>query len=177
MKQIAAHAILLISLTLVSCASQSANAQDSKPEFRVTPKNADDTIAVLDENSQTVMDIHSDTGIGSASFELVSGSMPDAILLRLHLKGLEEFQLISKQDNVSASVSSGGVFNGTNERVLFFNSEVPIGSIHPLWMDIRIVSASKETPLADGYFEITVPREFLRKAGNSFAISWIDFYR
>jgi hypothetical protein len=171
------HTCLLMSLFLASCASRSADAQDSKPEFRVTPKNADDTIAVLDENFLTVMDIHSDKGIGSATFELIEGSMPDVIVIRLHLKGLEGFQLASTQDTVSASVSSGEVFNVTNERVLFLNAEIPIGSIHPLWLDIQIVSESKHVPLEDGYFEITIPPEFIRKAGNSFEIQWIDFYR
>ena len=177
MKIPALHICLLLSLFLASCASRSASAQDSKPGFTITSKNADDTITVLDENSLTVIDIRSPTGIGSARLELVSGSMPDALLIRLHITGLEEFQLVSAQDTVSASLSSGEVFNITNERVLFLNTEVPIGSLHPLWMDIEIASSSRNIPLEDGYFEITVPRQFMRKAGISFEIKWIDFYR
>lgn len=177
MKYPVIHTCLLMSLFIASCASQSADAQDAKPEFRIAAKNKADRITVLDENTRTVIDIRSDFGIGSASLELVSGSMPDTLLIRLHLKGLEQFQLVSAQDTVSASVSSGEVFNVTNERLLFFNAEVPIGSLHPLWMDIRIVSASKHIPLDDGYFEVTVPREFIRKAGISFETKWIDFHR
>lgn len=177
MKSLVIHTCLLMSLFLASCASRSASAQDSKPEFRVTPKNADDSIAILEENSLTVIDIHSNTGIGSALLELVSGSMPETLHIRLHLTGLEEFQLISAQDAVSASVSSGEVFNITNERVLFLDTQVPIGSFHPLWLDIQIVSESKDIPLEDGYFEITVPREFIRNAQTSLEIKWIDFYR
>lgn len=168
---------LLICLFLVSCASQNASAQDSKPEFRVTVKNADDKISILDENSQTVIDIHSDFGIGSASFELVSATMPDTILLRLHLKGLEDFQLISSATTLAVSISSGDVFNVTNQRIISPNAERPILSLDPLWMNIEIVSEDKHIPLQEGYFEITIPRPFLRNAGTSFEVNWIDFYR
>jgi hypothetical protein len=177
MKFIVLYTCLLMSLFLVSCASRNASAQDSKPEFQLTTKNPGDTLTILDENSRAVIDIQSETGIGSASLELVSGTMPDTLLLRLHLAGLEEFQLRSKQDAVSASLSGGGLFELTNESVLFSQTEIPIGAIHPLWMDIRIVSESKSIPLKAGYFEVTIPPEFIRRAGGSFEIHWIDFYR
>jgi len=177
MKYLVVHTSLLMCLFLVSCASQRVRAQDSKPEFKVSVKNSDDKIAILDEDSQTVIDIHSDFGIGSASFELVSGSMPDALLLRLHLKGLEDFQLISSQTTIAASISSGQVFNINSQRVIESNAGYPILSIHPLWLNIEIVSENREIPLEEGYFEITLPREFIRKAGSSFEVQWIDFYR
>jgi len=177
MKYLVLHTSLLMCLFLISCASQPASAQDSKPEFRVTAKNADDRITVLDEDSQTVIDIHSDFGIGSASFELVSGSMPDPLLLRLHLKGLEDFQLISSQTIVAASISSSGVFHFISQRVVSSTLDQPILSIDPLWMNIDIVSENRKIPLEEGYFEITLPREFIRNAGNSFEVKWIDFYR
>ena len=177
MKFIIFHTCLLMSLIFVSCASRNASAQDSKPEFQVTAKNPGDALTILDENSQTVIEIQSEAGIGSASLELVSGSMPDSLLLRLHLAGLEEFQVRSAQDTVSASISSGGLFELTNQSVLLSQSEIPIGSIHPLWMDTRIVSETKSIPLKDGYFEVIIPSGFIRRAGGSFEIHWIDFYR
>ena len=54
------HALVcttVLGLFLASCASQSVNAQESNPEFRVTVKNADDIVAILDDNSRTVVDI------------------------------------------------------------------------------------------------------------------------
>ena len=177
MKYLVIHTSLLMCLFLNSCASQPVNAQDSKPEFKVTAKNADDAIAILDEDSQTIIEIHSDFGIGSASFELVSGSMPDTLLLRLHLKGLEDFQLISPQTTIAASLSSSQVFNIISQRIVSSTSDQPILSIDPLWMNIDIVSENRKIPLEEGYFEITIPREFIRNAGDSFEIKWIDFYR
>lgn len=167
----------VLGLFLASCASQPVNAQDAKPEFRVTVNNADDTVSILDENSQTIIDIKSDSGIGSASFEIISGTMPDSILLRLHLKGLEDFQLISNQTTLGASVPSGEAGSPVGERIVSSALEVPILPAHPLWMDIEIVSKDKYIPLEEGYFEITPPREFLRNAGTSFEVTWVDFYR
>jgi hypothetical protein len=46
-------------------------------------------------------------------------------------------------------------------------------------MEIEIVSeqTEKQIPLEAGFFEVTVPQQFLRSAGNTFEIEWIDFYR
>ena len=46
-------------------------------------------------------------------------------------------------------------------------------------MEIEIVSDREEEviPLEDGYFEIGLPKEILQKAGSSFRVEWIDFYR
>ena len=178
MKFIILNTFLLMSLFLVSCASRNASAQDSKPEFQVTMKNPGDTLIVLDENSQTIIEIQSETGIGSASLELVSGTMPDSLLVRLHVAGLEEFRISSPQKTVSASLSKGEVFTIISQRVISSGGEIQIGTIDPLWIYIDIVSPDgKKIPLEDGYFEITLPSEFLRQAGNSFEIHWIDFYR
>ena len=56
---------------------------------------------------------------------------------------------------------------------------MPLLPGHPLWMEIEIVSGQpeKKIPLEEGYFEIRLPKEFIRKAGRSFEIAWIDFYR
>jgi len=164
----------------MSCASQPANAQSGdEPVFSVTVKNQNDQINVQYVDSVTVIDVQSPSGIGSAKFDLESGDMPENMLLRLHIKGLEEFRLVSNQAVVVASGSSGGSFSIYDQRVNSSGSEYSITPIDPLWMKIEIVSdqATKKIPLGQGYFEITVPKEFLRNAGNSFEIQWIDFYR
>jgi len=164
----------------MSCANQPANAQSGdEPVFSITAKNQDDQINVQYVNGVTVIDLQSPTGIGSAKFELVSGEMPENITLRLHLKGLEEFRLISNQATIAASASSNGAFGVNDQRVISSGSEYSIMPTDPLWMKIEIVSdqTTKKIPLEEGYFEITVPKEFLRNASSSFEIHWIDFYR
>ena len=102
--------------------------------------------------------------------------MPGTMILRLHLKGLEDFHLTSSQTNIAASISSGEEPN-IRQRVVSPGSESPILPGNPLWMEIDVVAEHDTIPLEEGYFEITVPGEFLEKAGTSFQIEWIDFYR
>lgn len=129
------------------------------------------------ENGAAQIDIQSPTGIGSASFELESGAMPQDITLRLHLKGLEGFRLSSARDQISASVS-GEAANADTQTIRSSGTESPLSPGDPLWVEIEIVSeAEKNIPLEEGYFAVTVPQEFIWNAGNTFEIEWIDFYR
>ena len=170
--------IILLSFLLTSCAGLPVNAQSEEPVFVVTTKNTDDQVDIQYENGVAFIDVHSSTGIGSATFELESGNMPTEMVLRLHLKGLEELRLTSTQTSISASVSNSDA-SDIHERIIAASSDSPLLPGHPLWMKIEVVSsqAEKKIPLEEGYFEITVSKEFLRKAGNSFEIEWIDFYR
>jgi hypothetical protein len=180
MKYFVVHIILFSIIFLISCASQPANAQaGGEPVFSVTTKNQDDRLDSKHENGVTTVDIHSPTGIGSARFKLESGAMPEQLILRLHLAGLEEFRLISDQTTLAAHSSSNEAFNVTGQSVIAAGNEYSITPIDPLWIKMEVVSgqADQKLPLDNGYFEITVPQEFIRVAGNSFEIQWIDFFR
>jgi hypothetical protein len=144
----------------------------------VIPKNPDDQVTMQYENGVEVIDIRSPSGIGSASFELDSGAMPGEILLRLHLQGLEKFRLTSAEESLSASVSTADA-SIVDQKILSPEAESPLQPGHPLWMEIEIVSdqPAKAIPLEKGYFEIALPKEFLEKAGSTFEIEWIDFFR
>ena len=163
----------------MSCASQPANAQSGdEPVFSITAKNQNDQINVQYVNGVTVVDVQSPTGIGSAKLELESGDMPEDVLLRLRLQGLEEIRLISHQVVIVASGSSSEPFVINDQRVISSGSEYSITPIDPLWMKIEIISdQAKKIPLEAGYFEINVPKEFLGNVENFFEIQWIDFYR
>jgi len=149
----------------MSCGGVSAGAQPDEPGFIVITKNPDDQVGLEFENGTSLIDIQSPTGIGSAAFELESDTMPGNMILRLHLKGLEEFRLKSAQHEISAAVSGGEIENQT---ILLSGTESPLLPGHPLWMEIQP---------GEGYFDITVPQEFIRNAGKMFEIEWIDFYR
>ena len=170
---------ILLSFLLMSCASQPANAQSGdEPVFSIDAKNQNDQVNIQYVDGAAIVDIQSPTGIGSAKLELESGDMPESMLLRIHIHGLEEIRLISDQAVIVASGSSSGLFAINDQRVISLGSEYSITPIDPLWMKIEIISdQAKKIPLEAGYFEINVPREFLRNAENFFEIQWIDFYR
>ena len=172
--------LLIISGTLLaSCTTQNSPSSGQTPEFNITPAKQEDVITVTNENGVTVFDVQSFSGIGFAKIELVSGAMPETITVRLHTKGLEEFRLSYNETVIAASIPSGEGSGEGNQRLLSPDGESPITSVHPLWMRIEIVSnqSIQKIPLEDGYFEITLPKEFAKNAGNSFEISWVDFYR
>jgi hypothetical protein len=154
---------ILFSFLLVSCGGISAGAQPEQPAFIVITKNPDDRVDIQYENGTALIDIQSPTGIGSAALELESGEMPETMILRLHLNGLEGFRLLSGQEQISASASGGG-----NQAHLSAGQESPLQPGHPLWVEIQP---------GEGYFEVTVPRQFIQDAGTIFEIEWIDFYR
>jgi hypothetical protein len=88
MKQIVAHTILLLSLTLGACASRSANAQTPQaPAFAVTLKNSADQLSIDFQENISYIDITSPGGIGSARLKLESGDLPEGMRVRLHLAG------------------------------------------------------------------------------------------
>jgi hypothetical protein len=170
--------VFLLSFLLAACAGAPAEAQSGEPAFIVIPKNTDDRVDIRYENGTSFIDIYSPTGIGSAILELESGTMPGGMVLRLHLKGLEELRLTSAQTSLAASVSNSNP-SEIQQRVLAASSDTPLLPGDPLWMPLEIISpqAEKTIPLEEGYFEVEVSQEFLRKAGKSFEIQWTDFFR
>ena len=170
---------ILVLVLLVSCTIQETPSNGQTPEFKITPAKQEDIVTVANENNATVFDIQSVSGIGSASIELVSGTMPETVMVRLHTTGLEEFRLSYNETTIAASIPSGEGFGNPNERLLSPDGESPITILHPLWMKIEIVSnqSVQKIPLEEGYFEITLPKELTKDSGGAFEISWIDFFR
>ena len=178
MKRLTLFAILL-NILFVSCANQSGNDPTREPVYLVTVKSPSDEVIIQNGDNNTAIDIHSVTGIGSAKFELESGDLPETLVARLHLGGLEEVRVSSDKTIIVASFSSGEVFDGSNQKITLSGKEYPITPAHPLWLNIRVVSndMTPNIPLEEGYFEIVLPKEFIEESGNSFEIQWIDFYR
>jgi hypothetical protein len=171
--------VILLTFLLASCGGGPIGAQPDEPAFIIITKNPEDQVDIQHQNGTALIDIQSPSGIGSATFELPSGSMPENITLRLHLKGLEQFRLKSRQDQIAASIPSGDALNTGNQTVLTTRTEFPLLPGDPLWMEIDIVSeqTEKKIPLEQGYFEVILPQQFIQNTGNTFEIEWIDFYR
>jgi hypothetical protein len=149
------------------------------PVFQVKAEGdgANATISIQDKTA--VLDIHSRSGIGSATIERVSGPAPEKIVVRLRLKGLEEFRLSYDRTVIIARVSSSDSRNITQSVDPPGGDERSLTPDSPHWMEIRIVSdqSPPRIPLRQGSFEITLPKDVLGKGRRSFSIRWIDFYR
>jgi len=170
---------LMACLLMTGCAAPPGVSETPASVFSVAAEGDGDELTLSVEGQATVIDVHSRSGIGSAVIKLVSGPSPENVVVRLHLKGLEEFRLSYAEATITASVSSGdrrSVF----QRVAWPDGgERPVTRDSPFWLDVQIVSdqVPPRIPLEQGYFEITLPRSFLREEQRSFSIQWIDFYR
>ena len=174
-----ALSLLLAGSLTAGCAAPLGAPETPAPVIRVTAEGDGNKLTVSSEAETAIIDVQSQSGIGFATIELVSGVFPENILLRLHVKGLEEFQLTYGGTVISASVSSRDSGSVIQSVASPEEGERPITPDSPSWLDIAIVSdpATPRIPLDQGYFEITLPKGLLSAGDRSFSIQWIDFYR
>ena len=153
------------------------NAVD-EPQFKITTKRADDKVEVKVEQDTTVFSVHSPFGISQTVIEPTDGNWPDIVMLRLHLKGLENFKVSNGTITLEAAVSSQ---DGKVRIWKDGKEDSPLDSRSPSWTEIRMVGNDgkpKNTiPVKDGYFEIQLPKALFEDNPKSITVNWIDFYR
>ena len=154
---------------------------DGEPstKFKIMTKRDTDKVEVKIEKDKTVFNVNSPFGISQAVIEQTDDKWPDAVVLRLHLKGLESFRSSNGRTTLDAAVSSDD-----KQRVRLWkdgDEKSLLDSKSPFWMEIRMVGSdgkpAKSIPLKDGYFEMQVPKAFFEGNPKSITLNWIDFYR
>jgi hypothetical protein len=127
-----------------------------------------------------VFNVMSPFGISGAVIEREGEKWPETVVLRLHLKGLENFRASNGKVTLHAAA---GIRDGKPQvRLWKDDMEVfPLNEKSPFWMDIHILTGdgkpAKEIPLKDGSFEVTLPRAFFEGNPKTITLNWIDFYR
>lgn len=169
----------IVCLIAASIAFGSAvTAGDDKPPFKITTKRDNDRVEVKAEENKVLFSVHSPFGISHTIIERLGERWPDVVVLRLHLKGLENFSATNDKVKLEASVSSQ---DGKVRLWKDAKEDSPLDSKSPYWMQIRMLGndgkPAKTIPLKDGYFEIQLPRPFFESNPKSIRINWIDFYR
>ena len=155
-----------ILLMLCVVVAMTACTRNGHPQFKAAT-DKDNQLSWSIEDETAVIDVQSPGGIGKADIELLSGSYPAQITLRLHIKNLEGFKLTYGKTTVSAA-SSGTPETVTQSLIQSDGSERAITSLSPGWMEIR--------PEQE-YLEITLPRALTQEKPKSFSFQWVDFYR
>lgn len=165
-------------LAVVTTALAATAAADETLPFKIMTKRDNDRVRVKADRDQAVFSIHSPSGISHASIERTSDKWPDAVVLRLHLKGLEKFRAVNDKVKLEAAVSSQDGkariwTDGKEDKLLDAKS--------PYWMAIRAVGGdgkpAKVFPLKDGHFEMALPKAFFESNPKSITLNWIDFFR
>jgi hypothetical protein len=172
-------AVLLV-ISGIALADDGDVPSDQPAKFKITTKRKDDSVEVSSDKDKTVFGMKSPFGISQAVIEREGEKWPEAVVLRLHLKGLERFRASNGKVTVDAAVSSQE--GKVQVRIWKDGKEdAPLDEKSPFWTAIRIVGSNgkpaKELPLKDGYFEMALPRAFFEANPKSITLNWIDFYR
>ncbi len=96
--------LLTIGLLVLAVAAMTAAADDTPP-FKITTKRADDRVEVKAEKGKATFSVQSPFGISHAVIERTGEAWPDAVVLRLHLKGLENFKATNGRVKLEGSAS------------------------------------------------------------------------
>lgn len=166
--------LCLAGLLLCACAPLS-------PAPGVQVEAARDAVITAERRgSALVLDITSETGIGSAAITLPEEPQVRDLVLRLRLRGLEQLEFAYNAAAVRVSVASTGepLVRAEAQRAGAESWEA-ISAGSPYWMDVGILGEGGEPsiPLQDGYFDVRAPADFVRGGHRSFTLSWVDFFR
>jgi hypothetical protein len=167
-------------LSALAGAHDGVAARERLAKFKITTKRPDDTVEVQADKDKTVFAVKSPFGISQAIIEREDEKWPEAVALRLYLKGLESFRASNGKVTIGAAVA---IQEGKTKVRMWQDGkeDAPLDEKSPLWADVRIIDGdgkpAKELPLQDGYFEVALPKAFFEGNPKSITIIWIDFYR
>jgi hypothetical protein len=172
--------VIVSSFPIFAFADDSDAPKDQPTQFKITTKRKGDSVKVQSDKNKTIFSVNSPFGISQAVIEREGEKWPEAMVLRLHVKGLESFRVSNGKVTVNAAVSSQDgkllvrIWKNGNE-------DAPLDQKSRLWMDIRIVGGdgkpTKELPLKGGYIEIALPKALFETNPKWITLHWIDFYR
>lgn len=174
--------IACVVLAILIGLSDMVLAGDGEPpaRFKITTKRNDDRVEVRVDKDRTVFLVTCPFGISQAGIERADEKWPEAVVVRLQLKGLESFRAANGKVILQAAVS----VQGGKPKVRLWKDgkeDAPLDEKDPFWIELRILDAegkpAKELPLKNGSFEITLPKAFFEGNPKSITVSWIDFYR
>src|SRR5476651_2342273 len=124
-----------ISGLLVLAVAVTTSAAEDTPPFKIATKRDNDTLEVRADKGKTVFIVKSPFGISQAVIERTNEKWPDAVVLRLHLKGLENFRVTNDKVKLEASVSSQ---DGKVRLWKDGKEDQPLDSKSRYWMAIRM---------------------------------------
>jgi hypothetical protein len=167
-------------LAFAAIAATMTAADDQPPPFKITTKQTNDRVEMKIEKDKVIFSVHSPFGISHAVIERTDEKWAHAVVLRLHLKGLENFQVTNGKVKLEASVS---LRDGKPVVRLWKDGQedTPLEAKSPFWIELRVLDKdgkpAQEIPLKEGYFEMQLPKEFFAGKPKGITVSWIDFYR
>ncbi len=172
------NAKLAVTMLAYFCTTGTVRAVADEPKFEVVLKRADDKVDVTCKEKTTTFSVRSPFGIGHAVVSRVADDWPERVMLRLHLKGLENLRIANEKMELTAERSEKD--NKLHLQIAKNKSEKDLLELTKL-PEIRMIGSdgksSTQIPLEAGYFEVLLPKVLFESKPKSISISWIDFYR
>jgi hypothetical protein len=149
--------------------------------FSIVTDRPDNEVDLTAEGATAIFEIASLGGIGQAHIRWLGGVEPERILLRLHLRGLEELRLTDGDTvrTVTIQSTNGGVRQSIAAAGTLVERDITADD--PLWLPTRIIAPAANQgpviPLRDGYIEVELPPGVLSRTSPLLAVHWVDFFR
>lgn len=152
---------MVVMLTLVASV---ACAKLPEPPLQVELSKVEDAAELTSTDDAVVVTVNSKSGIGSARLFRTGGGWPPRLSIRLHLKGLESFEM----DNGFIHLRTW--LRGP-KRTPYWNAGKSEGRAD--------VDGTLEMTITttDGVIEIVVPSEMMDRNPEAIRFTWIDFFR
>jgi hypothetical protein len=149
--------------------------------FNIICRRPEDRITIKATAGQTIFSVTSPSGIGGATITRQEARWPKEIILRFHLRGLEDFRISNGLVEIGGAVAS---HSGHAVRLHLKEKGKegpPLTRENPFWTEITRRDAdgraTEGLPKEGGYFEMKLPPALLNDQTKRLTLSWIDFYR
>jgi len=172
--------VVCVLLICPAVAAPAAEAAPAEAAYQIAVKRASDQVTVQGGGERVVFVVESRTGIGRAEITRRDGSWPATVVIRLALRGLEDFRLKAGDTELGIAVSSHG--EGERVRVWRTSEErAALAAEDPLCPQIRLLDRrgkpTDKGPPEIAAIEIVLPPALLKNQPQSIKFSWIDFFR
>lgn len=182
-RRIGLAALAAAAWSLLICWPGSLQAAEAAPAdrvYQIAAKRSSDQVTVRDSGERVVFVVESRTGIGRAEITRCEAAWPPAVVIRLALRGLEDFRVKAGDTELGVAVSSHG--EGERVRVWRTSDErVALAADDPLFPQVRFLDQegrpTDKGPPEIAAIEIALPAALLKNQPKAFEFSWIDFYR
>lgn len=166
--------------------------EPTEPAFGITFRGRGDTATILEKTDRVVFHIRSSTGIGGATITRRGPAWPASVVVRLHVNGLESFQVSNEEtDEVSRKLSCKAL---TLHAAIASHPGVPsirrwrnddehelLDQDSQYWMPIQLLDPAghlaTQMPLRGGDIELRLPAILFADNPREITLRWIDFYR
>lgn len=182
-RSIGFSALVAAAGALLSCfvgALRAAEAAPAEGAYQIVTKRSSDRVTVEESGGRVVFVVESRTGIGRAEIMRSDASWPSAVVIRLVLRGLEDFRVKAGDIELGIAVSSHG--EGDRVRAWRTSEErAALAADDPLCPRVRLLDregrATDKRPPEVAAIEVSLPAALLKNQPKAIEFSWIDFFR